>query len=63
VISSSSFLGQYNWNHLTPSPFASATSSMLVLVAVLRMYGTLFSAAARAAATSPSGLKMPVSVG
>lgn len=54
------FPGQYNWNHRVPEPFAFATSSMLVLLAVLMMKGTLHAAAARAVASSPSGLKIPV---
>lgn len=54
----SSFSGQYNRNHLTPSLLAAATSSMLVLLAVLMIYGTCSAAAADVEAISPSGLKI-----
>jgi hypothetical protein len=50
-----SFEGQYSWNHLTSSSFASATS-MLVLLAVLTMYSTLSLAAADTC--SPSELNI-----
>src|SRR6202020_2546114 len=56
VISLFSFDGQYSWNHLVPLPLALATSSILVLDAVLMIYGTDSPAAVEA--SSPSGLKI-----
>ena len=58
VMSLCSFDGQYSWTHLTPFPFAFATSPILVLDAVLMMYGTDSPAAAAVEASSPSRLKM-----
>ena len=47
--------GQYSWNQRTPSLLACATSSMLLLEAVLRIYGTPISRAISATPVSLSG--------
>ena len=57
VIASS--FGQYSWNHLVPSPLASATASIGCEETVDRIIGSPSSAATRATASSPSGCMMP----
>ena len=50
---------QYNWNHLLPSPFSLATSSIERDDALLMISGTPTFLAARAVASSASGCRIP----